>query len=119
MDQERPLKDAPVGHFEPETTKAAYRPVSFDTSRIRDELNARLAKARAEQERQDDVPPPFADARNLETGPILDPEADANLDTETSIDAGTGSAERADSDTDTSRGLREPILTAPAHDPKP
>jgi len=111
-------KDAPAA-IEPETTKAAYRPVSFDTSRIRDELNARLAKARAEQERQDDVPPPFADARNLETGPILDPEADANLDTETSIDAGTGSAERADSDTDTADAASgEPDLSAPADDPE-
>jgi len=41
----------------------------FDTGRIRDELNARLAKAEREAAEQKDVPAPFAEARGLEFEP--------------------------------------------------
>ncbi|HEX9858128.1 MAG TPA: hypothetical protein VGA75_07210, partial [Paracoccaceae bacterium] len=44
------------------------RQMVFDTRRIRDELNARLAKA----ERENEIPAPFAEARGLEVPAVTD-----------------------------------------------
>lgn len=78
---------------EPVYEKPAHRPGLFDTSRIRDELNARLARARAEQEREDQVPPPFADARNLDLGAHPEPDVagdDAHQEADPGSDPGKG-----------------------------
>ncbi|KGF67834.1 hypothetical protein LL06_19855 [Hoeflea sp. BAL378] len=72
---------------ERESQAPAPRRPQFDISRIRAELNARLAKARAEEALEEQqVPPPFADARNLVSGFEADGETDADVLTE--IDAG-------------------------------
>ncbi|MBC7280392.1 MAG: PAS domain S-box protein [Hoeflea sp.] len=89
-------------------TKAAYRPMSFDTSRIRDELNARLAKLRADEERADDVLP-FADPHELDTGltDATDNETGPETDREPDLETGPADAEEPG----------EMDLAAPADEP--
>ena len=82
-DGEGEQESVPAGIAPPEESSVPRR-VVFDTSRIRDELNARLEKARAEQAREDnDIPLPFADARDLNTdlGADLGGSSEAGADT--------------------------------------
>ncbi|OCW56858.1 ATP-binding protein [Hoeflea olei] len=78
----------------------APKPVRFDISRIRAELNARLEKAQAEQARAErDVPPPFAEARNLVVG-LADNDGEADdapepLDTQEATARGEAAPEDA------------------------
>jgi PAS domain S-box-containing protein len=99
---ETPGEDPARGDAEsadqPAADEQPRRQTFFDTRRIRDELNARLAKA---AERDSEIPTAFEDARGLEV-PEEPEEADNDA---ASIETGSGASE---DDTSTELTSREP-----------
>ena len=99
---ETPVEDPARGDAEntdqPAADEQPRRQTFFDTRRIRDELNARLAKA---AERDSEIPAAFEDARGLEV-----PEEPDDADNDAaSIETGSGASE---DDTSTELSSREP-----------
>ena len=72
-------------------TDEAPRRMLFDTRRIRDELNARLAKA----ERESEIPAPFADARGLDA-PSMTEDSSYEIESEVTEDAEIEASEPVD-----------------------
>ncbi|MEM5471609.1 ATP-binding protein [Hoeflea sp. AS60] len=110
---ETPSENGTEAADEPEAIEEAPTRTFFDTRRIRDELNARLAKA----EQENDLPAAFADARGLEFPSETEETSEddtANHDDEaadhapeTSGDDMTASSEEAPSDHDETSNTEE------------
>jgi len=88
--------DETAAQSNPETdavaaVEEAPRQKFFDTKRIRDELNARLAKA----EQEKDLPAAFTDARDLD-GPSVPEDASNDMESDQIADDGLEAAESVD-----------------------